>query len=235
MPSTEDPYVRVYQRILTDPKFESIYEDDHHLATWLRLLLVADQMWPVSAPVPRSTRETSLRALVKAGLVDLMPKHCYRIHGLDAERNARSIAGRNAAAVRWQSVSNAGALPEQYRPNASPSTSPRPSPSTEESTPDGYDEVVRYLASRKAWLDSPKVQVELARMVDRRGTKAVLEEMAKDTTSETAAQFVYGARNRLFPLQGSVTAKSNGDEERERFDRGVAATQRMLAKQRGEA
>lgn len=96
-------YVRVYYRVTDDPKFETIYGDDHHLATWVRLLLVADGIWPVSPPIPRTARRASMTALVAAGLVDLMPQDCYRIHGLDAERDMRSHSGRNAAAKRWHS------------------------------------------------------------------------------------------------------------------------------------
>ena len=120
-------YVRVYQSILTDAKFAKVYKDDHLLATWLRLLLVADQMWPIPAPIPRSVRESSIRLLVDVGLVDLMPLDCYRIHGLDAERNARRNASRIAAGTRWGNASgNAISMPL-------PSPSPRPSPNGSQS------------------------------------------------------------------------------------------------------
>jgi len=116
-----EPYVRVYYSIIGDPKFASVYSDDHHLAWWLRLLLGADAIWPAPAPIPMGIRKGSLAELVRVGLVDMVGPHHYRIHGLDAERNRRSDAARNAAAVRWQSGRNAGAsgseMPRQAKPS----------------------------------------------------------------------------------------------------------------------
>src|SRR6266849_5812272 len=65
-------YARVYYSIADDEKFEHIFEDYRHLATWLRLLLIADQMYPGHPPIPIATRRSSLDALVRAELVDLM-------------------------------------------------------------------------------------------------------------------------------------------------------------------
>ena len=224
-------YVRVYYRITDDLKFETIYGDDRHLATWLRLLLVADGIWPVSPPIPRTVRRASLQALVTAGLIDLMPQDCYRIHGLESEREHRAQSGRNAAAKRWDSGPNAVALPAHSGRNADPMRSHsdgnadpmlvrervrervrvRAEDAREQVHPqngevDPYDEAVRWLASRKAWVDSPKIQAELARLVDRKGLPAVLAAMAAVPGAEDAAQFVYGARNVLFPLPGSKVA-----------------------------
>jgi hypothetical protein len=82
-------YSRVYWSIADDPRFEAIYGDDHHLATWLRLLLIADQAHPASAHLPRIVHRASLRALLDSGLIDAMPGDRYRVHGLDAERERR--------------------------------------------------------------------------------------------------------------------------------------------------
>lgn len=93
--SERAPYSRVYWQIIDDPKFEFVYDSDAHLATWLRLLLVADQAWPASAPIPATCRKASIRVLVDAGLVDLTNGGRYRIHGLDAERTRRRDAARS--------------------------------------------------------------------------------------------------------------------------------------------
>jgi hypothetical protein len=85
-------YSRVYWSVVDDEKFATIYDDDHHLATWLRLLLVADQSHPASANVPSGTRRQSVAALSSAGLIDLGSGSRFRIHGLDAERERRRIA-----------------------------------------------------------------------------------------------------------------------------------------------
>ena len=103
--SERQPYSRVYWSIIDDPKFSAIYDDDHHLSAWLRLLLAADQSWPASAHIPAGCQRSSIAALVTAGLIDRAGSR-YRVHGLDAERAKRSESGRNAAALRWHSGRN---------------------------------------------------------------------------------------------------------------------------------
>ncbi len=85
-------YSRVYWSVIDDPKFAHVYDDDRALATWLRLLLVADQAWPASAHLPGTTRRQAVSLLVSAGLIDIQPGGRYRIHGLDAERTRRKDA-----------------------------------------------------------------------------------------------------------------------------------------------
>ena len=105
MTATGSPYSRVYHSIVDDPMFERVYGDDKALATWLRMLLVADAMYPTSAPMPSKGR--AVRLLVEVGLVIELPGNRYTIRGLASERDMRSQSARNAAAVRWQSESNA--------------------------------------------------------------------------------------------------------------------------------
>lgn len=90
--SERAPYSRVYWSIRDDEKFDSIRGDDHHLATWLRLLITADMAYPASADLPAKARRASVKALVDAGLVDLMPDGMYRVRGLTAERERRREA-----------------------------------------------------------------------------------------------------------------------------------------------
>lgn len=94
-----DPYSRVYWRAIDDPKFANVWDDDHALAAWLRLLVAADMAWPASATLYHGIRRSALKALTDAGLVDMQTGGRYRIHGLDRERNARSDAARRAANV----------------------------------------------------------------------------------------------------------------------------------------
>lgn len=96
-------YSRVYHSIVDDPRFELVYSNDPALAAWLRLLLVADAMYPAPAPLPRTVRAKALEVLVTAGLVELVGSEHYRIHGLASEREKRSLSARNAAALRWHS------------------------------------------------------------------------------------------------------------------------------------
>ncbi len=92
--SDRAPYSRIYHSIVDDPKFTAIYDDDRRLATWLRLLIVAEQAHPASAYIPEGTHRGALAALVDCGLVDIGTGRRFRIHGLDAERTRRSDAAR---------------------------------------------------------------------------------------------------------------------------------------------
>lgn len=87
--SDRAPYSRVYWSVIDDPKFVEIYDDDRRLATWLRLLLIADQAHPASPHVPLGVHRPSLKALVSCGLIDLGAGNRYRVHGLDKERARR--------------------------------------------------------------------------------------------------------------------------------------------------
>ena len=98
-------YARVYHEIVDDPKFRRVYDDDAALGTWLRMLLVADAMYPASAPMPEITEKVAV--LLKAGLIKRRPGNRYIVTGMEREREMRSQYGRNAAAVRWHSGRNA--------------------------------------------------------------------------------------------------------------------------------
>lgn len=106
-----DPYVRVYYRVVDDPRFERIFTDARALGTWLQLLLVADAMFPATAPMPSYIHRPSLKLLVEAGIVEIRAHQRFVIHGLASEREMRSHSARNAAALRWHSVRNADPMP----------------------------------------------------------------------------------------------------------------------------
>jgi hypothetical protein len=144
----DERYVRVYYSIRSDPKFEGVYGDDAALAAWVRLLIDADAVWPAPASVPKSCKPGSYRKLTEAGILDALPGHLYRIHGLDAERDKRASHGRNAAEMRWHSTSNARAMHEQKSSNASPS----PSPSNQSESESEQDDPVQtyYLLTTRA-------------------------------------------------------------------------------------
>ena len=104
---SDRPYCRVYWSVRSDPKFATIYSDDANLATWLRLLIAADALWPEPADIPGSCRRKPYQALVSAGLVDDLGRGQFRIHGLDAERSVRSEQAHRASSARWNARSNA--------------------------------------------------------------------------------------------------------------------------------
>lgn len=101
--SERAPYSRVYWTIRNDDRLKStIYPDDHHLATWLRLLVAADMAWPAPADIPSSARRASLTALEAAGVIEILPGGLFCFHGLDTERGRRAESARSSAAHRWQ-------------------------------------------------------------------------------------------------------------------------------------
>lgn len=99
--SSERPYSRHYHELVDDPKFADIYADDHHYATWSRLLMIADQAWPSSAFLPATARKASVSKLEAVGLIDLMPGGRFRMRGMQKEREQRSDLARNAANAKW--------------------------------------------------------------------------------------------------------------------------------------
>ena len=108
---SKGPYSRVYHSIVDDPMMEKVYGNDRALATWLRMLLVADAFYPNSAPMTH--RNPTVRLLIDAGLVIEKSGNRYTMRGLEAERERRSSSARNAAAVRWQSGRSAQAMPRR--------------------------------------------------------------------------------------------------------------------------
>ena len=105
----DQPYARVYYSVRDDPKFVRVYSDDRLLATWLRLLIEADGLYPAPASIPRSAQPAALRVLVEVGLVDLCGADLYRIHGLASERSRRNAAARSRWNAPASSARNADA------------------------------------------------------------------------------------------------------------------------------
>jgi hypothetical protein len=95
--------------------YSDIYYTDAAFATWMRLLVLAEQMWPMPVELPRSVRPKALAVLTDAGLITTNGTY-YTVKGLDVERTSRRNAARKGAAERWDNERNANALP-------SPSTS----------------------------------------------------------------------------------------------------------------
>lgn len=124
--SERAPYSRIYWSVRNDPRLVGIYSDDHHWATWARLLLAADMSWPAPADLPAYAKPASVKALQAAGIIELLPGGLFTFHGLDTER------GRRAEAAR---VSSAHRSPPERGPNGTQS-GPERLPSRDETSKD---------------------------------------------------------------------------------------------------
>lgn len=112
---SDRPFARVYY-IDLERDYPEIYRDNDVFATYVRLLGIADAMWPATPEVPRSAKAPFVKKLVEASLVRMVPPYGFSIKGMDAERIARSNAARIAARSRWSTAEgiasgNASAMP----------------------------------------------------------------------------------------------------------------------------
>lgn len=82
------PYVRVYQSVRTDEKFQAVYDDDRALAAWVRLLLDADLAYPAQANLPAGLSRHARQVLTTAGVL-ISDGRRYTLSGLVKEREAR--------------------------------------------------------------------------------------------------------------------------------------------------
>jgi len=98
------PYSRVYWEVIDDLRFVGIYDSDRNLSTWIRLLIGADAMYPSAAPLPRGASGAAVSALIGAGLVEMVGKDHYRLHGMASERASRSDRGRAGGIQRATSA-----------------------------------------------------------------------------------------------------------------------------------
>jgi hypothetical protein len=241
--SERAPYSRVYWSIVDDPKFAGIYDDDRHLATWLRLLIAADALWPASCPVPGNARKASVTALVTAGLVDLGTGYRFRIHGLDAERGRRRDAARtggkrdpDGTQTGPGRVQGPGPKPRQDEPH-------RDEPDARDPWDDPEHEAVTWLAKHGCALTPHSGYYRnLVTMVETHGINAVvgmLDRLASAGTKDGDVKgFVFGAKDaldaRTRPDLKALEREERQDETEAAHQRRLAETQRRLAEYRGE-
>lgn len=93
-------YVRVYYNDL-QADYPAIYRDHALLGAWVRLLVIAESMWPTPPELPGWAKGRLLRPLVDCGLVVLVPPHHYELRGHTAERSRRQDAARRGGRARW--------------------------------------------------------------------------------------------------------------------------------------
>lgn len=242
--SERAPYSRVYWSIVDDPKFLNIYDNDRHLATWLRLLIAADALWPASCPIPGNVRKDSVAALAESGLIDLGPGYRFRIHGLDSERGRRRDAARTPP-KRGPDGTHPG--PERVqRPGPKPrrDETRRDEQNARDPWDDPEHQAVVWLAKHGCALQPHSGYYRnLVTMVESHGINAVvgmLDRLAAAGTKDGDVKgYVFGAKDALdAQTRPSLTALAKDDraEEVDRVhQRELAKTQAYLRNLRGEA
>lgn len=218
-------YSRVYWSIVDDDKFASVYDDDHHLGAWLRLLLIADQAHPASAHLPANVRRASVRVLAEVELIDLLPGGRYRVHGLDAERERRRLAATSRPTKGPKSGPDGSRSVTERYPNGSGTTGLRRDETRQDETSradarptDQWDDpefpVLSYLASVRATVQPTGngYHRELVALVERQGADKVVAAMQRRHAAgdRSARQLIYGAANDLEPVHRGKAAESKG-------------------------
>lgn len=252
--SDRAPYSRIYHSIVDDPKFALIYDDDRRLATWLRLLIVAEQAHPASANIPHGTHRASVAALSEVGLIDLGTGSRYRIHGLDAERARRADAARvgGLASGRSRSVErplNGGSRSPGTESNLAETSRAETSKAEQDARPpDPWDdpeaEAVQWLAKHGCALPPHSGYYRhLVTMVESYGVNAVVgmfDRLAEAGTKMGDVKgYVFGARDALDaqtrPSLAVLAKEERADADDRAHQRERERTQRYLADLRGVA
>lgn len=212
---TDPKYSRVYHSIIDDPKFAGVYDDDRALATWLRLLILADAVWPASASLPRNVSTSALRKLIGVGLVDEVPGHRFRIHGLDTERNRRSEPARKAAAMRWHSEGNPGGPPprnaSQAKPSQDETSLAEPSPREERDILDDYYRLTSRFptSTTKDWLT--RLQAEF-------GLEPTSRTLARLYTEDPSPRTLLGRLENELRAEKHATERKAQEREADRLE-----------------
>ena len=233
------PYVRVYYSVIDDPRFATIYPHDGAFALWLRLLLLADAMYPAPAPLPTGVKPASVRLLIEAGVVETLPGNHFRMHGLASERSRRAerarIGGR-ANAERLLSERSATAIPSRARRRDETSideTSRADARAAEDDEPEG--EAITWLAVHGCYVRPGNgYHRQLIATVEHHGINAVIgmfDRLAKGgTTDGDIKGFIFGAKDALDArTRPDLTVVAKEEERAEDRSRREAASKRQLA------
>lgn len=216
---SERPYVKVYREIIDDPRFATIYPDDRNLATWLRMLQLADAMYPAPAPLAGFNRR-SVAALAdpECGLIELVGVNRYRLHGLKTERMLQSDAGRAGAAARWGGMAPASDLTWGAMPTSR--AEPRPDQPSPSDGPTAYYEVTLSYPAKPtliAWCDELVGKYGLEKFRHALSEEYAIEHTTRTLMSRTQARLMI------------ANAETVTSADQSSFDKRVARTKAKLA------
>ena len=131
---SERPFARVYY-IDLQRDYPAIWDDEGALGTWLHLLCLAEQTWPLRPKVPRSVKPRQLRKLTEAGLVEVTDGRTSP-KGWESERTERMDRARSSVAVRWNNERNTRASSSYSSSEVAPEESGTSLPAREDDRPD---------------------------------------------------------------------------------------------------
>jgi hypothetical protein len=201
-----DPYSRIYWSVMHDDKFDGIREDVRLFGTWSLLLVVADMAWPSPAYLPRTIPKAALGRLVACELIDELPGHRFRVHGMDAERGKRQQYARNAAASRWQNEPDADAMPSNSQAKDEPRNSQEVSQGTADPADAYWQLTGKYPAGKAlAWIDN---------LAGEFGAEATTEALAREfTANRNTADLLTRTQNVLRSGARKLSLKERAAEE----------------------
>lgn len=229
----EGRYVLVFHEDLI-ANFPQVWDSDRLLATWLRLLALADKLWPSPAELPRGVSPAAVKSLTEAGLLDVLPKHRFTVRGLDAWRKRKQDAARNAAETRWGNAegnadSNAtgNALPSpkampRTDAGAHPQSGPRSGAGNGLGSPElgvGREDpewpAMVWLAEHRATItEGSRLHQRLIRLCEKHTAPVVIRAMAALGDDREANQYVLGADNELNPIPQRMSAAERQEAEK---------------------
>lgn len=97
----EGSWVPVFYEDLST-NYREIWEDDRAAMAFIRLLALADKVWPNRAELPARVSRSILKQLTDSGLVKVSGA-TFRIPAHDKRREQLSASAQNAAEHRWSS------------------------------------------------------------------------------------------------------------------------------------
>ena len=221
----DDPYSRHYWRFADE--FPDVFDDDHALALWHRLVRLADMAWPAAGQLPYGVRRSVLDRLVSVALIQMEGQSRFRIRGMDKERTKRSDHARDAAAQRWQYGRNAPGNARSI-PTGNAQTMPsRAEPSKAETRQDEHtareawerqglphltsavQEAGEAITGRGILGAGDRQLTELDRLVESHGPDAVVAAMRSLANGEPLEwrQLVWGIVKRMEPIPLAQSAR----------------------------
>jgi hypothetical protein len=164
--------------------------------------------------------------LVESGIVDLLPGHRYRVHGLDTERSRRAGSASDSATARWERTrarnANASGVgmrthaDQKVNPDASqakPSqaeTEPSPPARAREDPADAYWKLTGKFPTEKTlgWVDD---------LSSKFGAEAVIRSLVKAHTSDRATATLLGRTQDLLRAEARELDRKEREDEQARL------------------